>query len=81
MVQEVDRPIFELRQYQIFPGRLDRWVEWMDTAAIPFLTSMGMKIVGSWYVRETNSYIWIRQFENESERKCLTGLQSFHLST
>ena len=75
MVDDVDRPIFELRQYQIFPGQLDRWVEWMDTTAIPFLESLGMTIVGSWSVHETNSYIWIRRFENESDRKRLTDLQ------
>ncbi len=75
MVDEVDRPIFELRQYRIFPGQLDRWVEWMDTTAIPFLESIGMTVVGSWSVSETNSYIWIRRFESESEQKRLTALQ------
>lgn len=75
MAQEGDRPIFELRQYQIFPGQLDRWVEWMDTTAIPFLGTMGMTIVGSWSVRETNSYIWIRRFESETDRQRLTALQ------
>ena len=75
MFDEADTPIFELRQYQIFPGQLDRWVEWMDTIAIPFLESIGMTIVGSWSVYETNSYIWIRRFESESDRKRLTELQ------
>lgn len=75
MRQEVDRPIFELRQYQIFPGQLDRWVEWMDTTIIPFLESLGMVVVGSWAVRETNSYIWIRRFENDRDRERLTTLQ------
>ena len=76
MVEEVERPIFELRQYQIFPGQLDRWVEWMDTAAFPLLRSMGMTIVGSWCVRETNSYVWIRRFESESERTRLKAIQN-----
>lgn len=75
MVHEADRPIFELRQYQIFPGQLARWVEYMDSVIIPFLRSTGMTVVGSWCVRETNSYVWIRRFENESDRARLTALQ------
>ena len=47
----------------------------MDTTAIPFLESIGMTVVGSWSVSETNSYIWIRRFENERDRKRLTALQ------
>lgn len=75
MTDQRDQPVFELRQYQIFPGQLDRWVEWMDTIAIPFLESLGMTIIGSWSVSETNLYVWIRRFDNEAERQRLTTLQ------
>ncbi|MGB1252062.1 MAG: NIPSNAP family protein [Candidatus Promineifilaceae bacterium] len=71
MTQEQNRPIFELRQYEIKAGQLDRWVDWMDTILIPFQRSVGMVVIGSWSVRETNHYIWIRRFESESERKRL----------
>lgn len=63
------QPIFELRQYQIKEGQLDRWVEWMDTVLIPFQRSCGMVIIGNWFERETEQYIWIRRFENEEDRK------------
>ena len=71
MSQEQNQPIFELRQYDIFEGQLDRWVEWMDTVLIPFQRSVGMVVVGSWYSREKNQYIWIRRFESEADRERL----------
>jgi hypothetical protein len=71
MTQEQNKPIFELRQYDIFEGQLDRWVEWMDSVLIPFQRSVGMVVVGSWYSHEKSQYIWIRRFESEEERKRL----------
>ena len=71
MSQDENKPIFELRQYPILEGQMDRWVEWMDTVLIPYQQSKGMVIVGSWYVRETNQYVWIRRFESEDDRKRL----------
>ncbi len=71
MTQDENKPIFELRQYVIFEGQLDRWVEWMDTVLIPFQQSIGMVVIGSWYSRETNQYIWIRRYESEEDRKRL----------
>jgi hypothetical protein len=71
MTQEQNKPIFELRQYDIFEGQLDRWVEWMDAVLIPFQRSVGMVVIGSWYSREKNQYIWIRRFESEEDRKRL----------
>jgi len=68
-MQDKTHPIFELRQYTIKEGQLDRWVEWMDTVLIPFQRSCGMVVVGSWFVRESNQYVWIRRFESEEERK------------
>ena len=61
--------IFELRQYEIKEGQLDRWVNWMDEVLIPFQRSCGMTVIGSWFVRETSHYIWIRRFESEEQRK------------
>lgn len=71
MSQEKSEPIFELRQYQIFEGQMDRWVEFMDTVLIPFQRSKGMVVVGSWHVPETNQYVWIRRFDSELDRKRL----------
>lgn len=71
MNQEQNQPVFELRQYDIFEGQLDRWVEYMDSTIIPFQRSLGFVVVGSWYSREKNQYIWIRRFESEAERERL----------
>ena len=69
MTEEQNQPFFELRQYPLKEGQLDRWVEFMDKTLIPFQRSCGMVIVGSWYVREANQYVWIRRFENEADRQ------------
>ena len=63
---------FELRQYRTKPGQREEWVKLMDEVIIPYQVSKGMIIVGS-YVGETEEdlYIWIRRFENESERERL----------
>ena len=71
MSQDSNQPFFELRQYQIKEGQLDNWVEYMDNTLIPFQRSCGMVIVGSWYIRETNKYVWIRRFENEADKERL----------
>lgn len=71
MSQETDQPFFELRQYQINDGKLDEWVEFMDRTLIPFQRSCGMVVVGSWFVRDQNQYVWIRRFESEENRVAL----------
>jgi len=64
--------LFELRQYRTKPGQRENWVKCMEEEIIPFQTSQGMVIVGS-FIGETEDdlYIWIRRFENEDERKRL----------
>lgn len=71
MTTESNQPFFELRQYQILDGQLDRWVAFMDKTLIPFQRSCGMIIVGSWFVRETNQYVWIRRFESQADKERL----------
>jgi len=44
----------------------------METEIIPFQVSKGMVILGSFTGEEDeNIYIWMRRFENESERERL----------
>ena len=38
---------FELRIYQVFPGRMTEWLEFMEKTIIPFQVSKGMIIHGS----------------------------------
>ena len=60
---------FELRIYQISPGKMNEWVSFMEKTIMPFQVSKGMVIHGSFTVEEDNdTYVWIRRFENEQER-------------
>ena len=62
----------ELRQYRTQPGQRDNWVRYMEEIIIPFQVSKGMVIVGSFVgEQEQDLYVWIRGFENESERERL----------
>ncbi|OED43202.1 NIPSNAP family containing protein [Chromatiales bacterium (ex Bugula neritina AB1)] len=63
---------FEIRQYQIRPGKMDEWVDFMQTTIIPFQVSKGMVICGSYRGEEDDSvYFWIRRFESEADRQRL----------
>ena len=62
----------ELRNYRTQPGQRDNWVKYMEQTIIPFQTSKGMIIVGSFVGEEEQDlYVWIRRFESESERERL----------
>jgi dTDP-4-dehydrorhamnose reductase len=64
--------LFELRQYRVLPGKRDDWVKMMEEHIIPFQSSKGMVIVGSWVAEEDpDQYVWIRRFEDEQERERL----------
>ena len=43
---------YELRQYSILPGKMDDWVEFMETTIIPFQVSQGMVITASFRAEE-----------------------------
>lgn len=62
----------ELRQYKIREGKMDAWVEFMETVIIPFQVSKGMVITGSYRGEQDETlYVWTRRFENEAERERL----------
>lgn len=61
---------YELRHYQTRPGRRDEWVRYMENVVIPFQTSMGMSVTASFIDEENpDGYIWIRRFEDETQRR------------
>ena len=63
---------YELRQYEIRPGKMEEWLDLMENEIIPMQVAAGMVIAGSFRGEEDDSvYIWIRRFENEAERKRL----------
>ncbi len=64
--------LFELRQYRTRPGKREVWVRMMEEEIIPFQTSKGIVIVGSFVGEEEDDlYVWIRRFDNEAERERL----------
>ena len=63
---------FEIRQYPIHPGKMDAWLDFMQTVIIPFQVSKGMVITGSFQGEEDKSvYFWFRRFESEADRERL----------
>lgn len=63
---------YELRQYEVRPGKMEAWLELMENHIIPLQVSKGMVIAGS-FRGETDDtvYVWIRRFESEAERERL----------
>jgi hypothetical protein len=60
---------FELRQYKLKPGQSAAWVKFAEEEMIPFQSSKGMVIVGSFLLEDDpETYVWIRRFESEEEK-------------
>jgi len=63
---------YEVRQYQIRPGKMADWLKMMEGEIIPFQVSRGMVIAASFRGETDDSvYIWLRRFESEAERERL----------
>ena len=63
---------FELREYRTLPGQRENWISFMEETIIPFQSSKGMVIVGSFVGQEEDDlYVWVRRFESEPEREKL----------
>ena len=64
--------IFELRQYRVYPGKMEEWVRFMEEVIIPYQMSKGMVICGSFVGEEEDDlYVWIRRFDSEEDRERL----------
>lgn len=62
-------PFYELRQYQILPGKMDEWVDFMESVIIPFQVSKGMVITSSFrHETDESIFVWMRRFESEEQR-------------
>ena len=63
---------YELRQYRIFPGKMEAWLKVMEEEIVPFQVRCGMVITGSYRGEEDDSvYVWTRRFVTEAEREPL----------
>ena len=64
--------LFEIRQYQIYPGKMDEWINFMESRVAPFFLAHGMVISAMFRSEEDkNLFIWIRRFDNEAHREKL----------
>ena len=63
---------YELRRYEIRPGKMAEWLALMEGEIIPFQVAQGMVIAGSFRGEgDDSTYVWIRRFESEAERERL----------
>ena len=60
---------YELRRYTVNAGKMDEWVRFMEETIIPFQTSKGMVIIGSFRGEDDTTYVWMRRFASEEERE------------
>jgi hypothetical protein len=61
--------LFELRQYHTRPGQRDKWVKFFEAEILPFQTSKGMQILGSFVdEQDAEAFVWVRRFESEADR-------------
>jgi hypothetical protein len=60
---------YEIRQYQVQPGKMNEWLKVMEEEIIPFQVAKGMVILGSFRGETDDSvYFWLRRFETEEQR-------------
>lgn len=65
-------PFYELRQYEIRPGKMAAWLTLFEEEIVPFQVARGMVIAGSFHGEEDDSvFVWLRRFESEAEREKL----------
>lgn len=63
---------YEIRQYEIRPGKMAEWLKMMDEEILPFQVARGMVIPAIFHGEEDDSvFIWLRRFESEAEREQL----------
>lgn len=62
--------LFEIRQYYVYPGKMDDWIAFMETEVAPFMTARGM-VIPAMFCGEDNDnlHIWIRRFDDEAHRE------------
>ena len=63
---------YEVRQYEIRPGKMAEWLKMMDEEILPYQVARGMVIPAIFHGETDDSvFIWLRRFESEEERERL----------
>lgn len=75
---ELFSPIIDLRQYTLFPGTRDEFVELFDSRFVETQEAAGMRIIGQFRdLGDPNRFVWIRGSPDMSSRK--EALTSFYV--
>jgi hypothetical protein len=60
---------YQLRDYRITAGAMDRWVaEWREQV-VPLRTAAGFTVVGAWANPETDRFVWILAHDGDFEEE------------
>jgi hypothetical protein len=73
--REIASPIVDLRQYTLFPGARDAFVELFDREFVETQEAAGVRIIGQFCdLGDPNRYVWMRGFPDmPSRQKALTA--------
>ena len=68
-------PIIDLRQYTLYPGTRDAFVELFDREFVETQEAAGMRVIGQFRdIGDPNRFVWLRGFPDmPSREKALTG--------
>ena len=71
---------FELRIYEVFPNKMDEWIEFMEKTIIPFQVSKGMIIHGSFIENSYDKFYLnngIREMNTVKDRNLYLWIRRF----
>jgi len=64
--------LYEIRQYEVRPGKMQSWIQMFHAEILPFQVSKGMVIAGIFQGETDDSvFFWIRRFDSEEHREKL----------
>ena len=50
---------YQVRRYQITPGKLDQFIAAWITGVVPLRERFGFRFHGAWAIHDTNEFIWV----------------------
>ena len=61
---------YEIRQYEVRPGKMESWVKMFHAEILPFQVSKGMVVAGIFQGETDDSmFFWLRRFDTEEHRE------------
>ena len=73
-------PFFELRMYQVLPGKMKEWLNLMENIIIPFQSSKGMVIHGSFIEKSLDQFFLkdqVRDVKKFNDRNVYIWIRRF----